>query len=115
MRLNYQKRVVLLSANQVYDGIIPKPTALLIAANAWRERYDSRSFHLPDDVLVSKFITHEHLSDDEISELFVNSYNLFRYLEMLLIHFHSRGTLVEIEVDHYVDDTIAISVTRYGA
>lgn len=113
MRATPYKCIVLLDGANMLDGILPSKNEVFIAACAWRERYNLDQSHLPDDVLVSKFITDEELSDEELSKVYLNSYSLFRYLEKLLIH-SQRGLVTDIHIGYYIDGTVSITISGYG-
>lgn len=114
MRSTPYTKVILLQDLEMLNGIIPTHNEVYIAAMAWCERYQLVSSHLPDDILVSKFITHEELSDEEISIVFNNSYKLFRYLERLLLH-SQYGLVTDISVKLYADATVCITIHGHRA
>lgn len=114
MRSTPYTKIILLQDMEMLDGVIPKHNEVFIAAMAWCERYQLTTSNLPDDILVSKFITQEHLSDEEISKVYNNSYKLFRYLEKLLIN-SQYGLVTDIRVDTYTDCTVCITIHGYRA
>lgn len=107
-------KMYLLSATQCIAGCVPVADEFLIAANAWREKYQLRAINLPDNVRVAKFITDEHLSDEEISKIYKNSLAVFEFLEHLLYK-HIDCTIVDIEINYYVDRTVSITIRANGA
>lgn len=112
MRLKQSSKVFLFDQNEITTGNGYIQGSFIVAVMAWVDNHQSR-FHQPIDIQLSKFITDDGKSDEELSELLQSSYNVYSFLDKLLLPY-AEGVITDIAITVHSDTTTSITITGYG-